>query len=85
MDHPDTKTVTRYGVRFYLPHKPAPYVYYVGMCNDTIITTLKPEDVSTWSDLNDAYAVAKAIKPSLLPEGCECTSVFIVEEPAYND
>ena len=84
MGHPDTKTVTRYGVRFYFPGIDVPYVYYVGRGNDTIITTLKPEDVSTWSDLNDAYAIAKAIKPSHMPEGCEGVSVFIVEEPAYN-
>lgn len=84
MDHPDTKTVTRYGVRLYFPHRDIPYEYYVGTHDSVLITTLKPEDASTWSNPNDAYAALRAVKPSQLTKGCEMVTVFTVEEPTYD-
>jgi hypothetical protein len=84
MDSTTPTTETRYGVRFYFPRRPAPYDYYVGLFNGVLITTLKPEDGSTWPTVDAAYNAAKAIRHSLWPEGCETISVFDVEEPAYD-
>jgi hypothetical protein len=84
MDSTTPTTETRYGVRFDYPRRFPYYEYYVGILNGVLITTLKPEDVSTWPTVDAAYNVAKAIRHSLWPEGCESICVFIVEEPAYD-
>jgi hypothetical protein len=84
MDHPDTKTVTRYAISITDLDRssPTPDTYYiVGMTRYGVTRTRTREDAGTWP----TEAAARDIASRLYLGPCEVATVFPVTEPTYND
>jgi hypothetical protein len=78
MDHPDTKTVTRYAVRIPDRSTRVGVVYLVAVTKHGTLVAESPEDAGTWCTQQDALSQAQRVT---VP-GVE---VVAIEEPAYND
>jgi hypothetical protein len=88
MDHPDTKTVTRYGVSIRDKADGTPK-YLTGFrfdssCGWGAVFTSACEDACTWGSEAKAKAAVASLNKSVGFYGTTI-NVVSIEEPAYND
>jgi hypothetical protein len=84
MNHPDTKTVTRYAISLTDVAEDSftsDTYFVVGLTRYGVTRTTSRQDAGTWP----TEAAARDVASRLYLTPTEVAAVFPVEEPAYND